>query len=42
MSYIGIRDIDKEENYADMIIGMAKMRIRSMYDEGDIFSVDRK
>jgi hypothetical protein len=38
----GIRDVDNEENYADMIIGMAKTRISSMYDEGDIFNVDRK
>jgi hypothetical protein len=33
--------IDKPENYSDLFYGISKSKIKKMYDDGDIFEVNR-
>lgn len=38
----GMYKIDKDENYPDYSYGIAKSELQKMYDEGDIYDINRK
>ena len=38
----GITEIDVNKNYSDFHIGMTKADLKKMYDEGEIYDINRK
>jgi ribosomal protein L3 len=38
----GLREINKEENYSDVNFNVARLRIKEMFNEGDIIDISRK